>query len=158
MNWIFCDLDSTLIDTRELIIRGDPEPKIGTPEHQQWVETVTKSQELLEAKPIRAVLHLINCAIQSDEIVFLTNRNEKLRAVTEQWLQRYVISPKDSKGYWLKMKPNGLVSTAGKFKEAVIQGIIKTSESVLVIDDDPDGSLEEACLSNSWTLLKTVNF
>ena len=63
MNYIFIDLDCTLIDTRDLVISGGPEPAPGTPEHLAWQAHVTQPDVLRAASPVEPILSLVTALL-----------------------------------------------------------------------------------------------
>jgi hypothetical protein len=156
MNWIFVDLDCTLIDTKDLVISGGPEPAMGTPERTAWEVHVTQPEILMTAKAVATVLDLVQRIKANSNIGlrFLTNRREKLRNITAEWLQL-----KHLPTNCLLMRPDHCMTRAGVFKEQAIKDLLFTiHDTVLCIDDDPDGTMEIACRKNGWTLLKTVTY
>lgn len=154
-HWVFCDLDLTLVDTRELVLSGGPEPITpGTPEHNAWVAKVTEPEKLVAAQPVSSVMSLLRLFEDQWEtsVMFLTNRREALREVTQRWLQRHGFPQT------LLMRPDGHLARSGPFKASVIAGIVRQGELVTVIDDDPDGTVEEECRKRGWTHLKPTTF
>jgi hypothetical protein len=156
MHWIFVDLDCTLIDTKDLVISGGPEPACGTPERAAWESHVTRPEILSQARAVPTVLDLIQRLRGTVNIGFrfLTNRRERLRTLTTAWLV-----DKHLPGNCLIMRPEDCALRAGEFKEQAIKDLLLTThDTVLCIDDDPDGSMEYACRKNGWTLLKTRTY
>lgn len=150
MNWVFCDLDCTLIDTREMVITGGPEPVPGTPAHDLWLETVTQPAVLAAAKPVESILNFLY-AFKGD-VVFLTNRRTRLSDLTLDWLKQHNLYT------MLIMRPENELSRAGEFKEKVIKQYLSKGDTCLVIDDDQDGSMEAACRRNQWSHLKLTTY
>jgi hypothetical protein len=153
---VFCDLDMTLIDTKELITSAGPEPlPYGSAEHQAWVETVTDAQKTSEAKPIEAVKDLVLSLIPFPRtvVIFLTSRRMKDGPLIQNWLLNQGFG-----GYSLVMRLPDDFRSSGEYKidcALKIQAHYENSKS-LFIDDDPDGSLETECKKYGITLLKTV--
>lgn len=154
MNWIFCDLDATLVDTKALLDANGPEPVPGTKEHERWVDAVTNPEILSTAPVVRTIGNLIGLVAYPHDnytrLVFVTNRRESCRRVTELWLHKI--------GFYqrLCMRPEGELCSAGDFKGSVISATVSPGDTVLVLDDDPDGSIERVCRQNGWTHLKVV--
>jgi len=151
--WVFVDLDCTLIDTKDLVISGGPEPTPGTPEHDAWVNYVTNPAIVAKAPPVISVLSLVRRLEKTGQVFYLTNRRRKMWDITREWLLSHRL------GGTLLMRPDDETSRAGEFKEKMIKVLAaQHSDTVLMIDDDPDGSVEEACRRNKWTFLKMVTY
>lgn len=152
MNWVFCDLDATLVDTRDLLEAGGPEPVVGTKEHEAWVTFMTNPEALSQAAPIHPILNFIKHLDTGfhTRIVFVTNRRERGRKVTEEWLHK--------EGFYqrLCMRPEGELCNAGDFKASIILSLVNPGDTVLILDDDPDNSIERVCRENGWTHLKVT--
>jgi len=149
-NWVFVDLDCTLIDTKEMVISGGPEPEPGTPEHDNWMATVTKPEVLQSANPVKSVLMLMYNL--RSPVVFITNRRRNLEAITVSWLRRHNLNSV------LVMRPDNELSRAGDFKAKYINKLVSEGDTVIVIDDDPDGSIERVCKTHGWTHLKVTTY
>jgi hypothetical protein len=155
MNWIIIDLDMTLVDTKRLIEAAGPEPTPpGTDNHNAWVYRVTDTESLKQATAVETVWNFVNLmsGFENIRIVFVTNRREKGREVTQQWLYKHSLH------HPLYMRPDELLWSAGEFKESVITGLIHPKDTVTVVDDDPDGSIEVACKRNRWTHFKVTTY
>jgi hypothetical protein len=153
MNWIIVDLDCTLIDTKELVASGGPEPTPGTPAHEAWIAHVTNPEILKSAAPVMPIFNLVHAlehAVLGTKVIFITNRRESMRELTKRWLHSRELF------YPLFMRHEGDLRPAGEFKGNVIKHLIDERDSVLVIDDDPDGSIQRVCLINGWTHLKVT--
>lgn len=152
---IVVDLDLTLADTRAIVQSGGPEPTPGTPEHEQWVKHVT-NPEVLNSAPLvpwtSNILDNLEYAHGRDAIVFITNRRESMRPLTQQWLTSHGFRSK------LFMRPEGDLRPAGDFKASVIRSLVTKDTSVLVLDDDPDFSIARVCKENGWTHFKLTNY
>lgn len=153
------DLDKTLIDTREVIDSGGPEPVPGTQDHEDWVRKVTDATVLTTAKHVPALYDLTTIMnyIYPQSVVFITNRRESMRQLTVNWLDTYGIGHIP-----LYMRPEGNLLSAGDFKSNVIKGIVENTQPVkyeiTVFDDDTDGSIERVCRENGWTHLKVTTY
>lgn len=149
MNLIVLDLDMTLIDTRELVESGGKEPIPGTPEHEAWVKHVTNPKLLAAAPAVTEVLRY--CYSQpTANLVFITSRRESTRLITQTWLDNHLLNNR------LYMRQDGDLRSSGEFKAEVIQSL--TNGPVLVIDDDPDSSVEAACRKHGWTHFKPTTY
>lgn len=150
------DLDCTLIDTKDLVISGGPEPEPGTAEHEAWVNHVTSPEILAAAKPVPSVMSLVKSLLYDDsqKVVFLTNRRQRMLRLTQDWLYKH-INP-GIYDYQLIMRPDDCLTRAGAFKAQEIEKLIYKGEEVLIVDDDQDGSLEVECKKHNWTLLKVM--
>jgi hypothetical protein len=159
MNYIFIDLDCTLIDTRDLVISGGPEPEPGSAEHEAWVAKITEPSVLKAAPPVEAVLALLRTLMYSYDddlsVHFLTNRRERMRTLTDHWLHKNL----DGLEYSLLMRPNDCMTRAGQFKAELVNKIAQPKDTVIIIDDDPDGSIESEWKKRSgWVHLKITTF
>lgn len=154
-HWVFVDLDLTLCDTLELVKSGGPEPKDPrSAEHGAWVHKVTDPAVLAAAPPVHGVLNFVRVLEEQwrTSVVFLTNRREELREVTQTWLRKYDLPQ------LLMMRPTGHLEPSGKFKASVIAGMVRMGEFVTIVDDDPDGSVEIECRQRGWTHLKPTTY
>lgn len=155
MNWIIVDLDCTLCDTKALVQSGGPEPTPGTIEHADWVKLVTHPETLLKAPAVKTILNLVRQLEHSmldTMVVFLTNRRTCLEEVTKLWLAKYNLPNP------LFMRPQDEHSRSGAFKGSVIKRLISAGDSVLIIDDDDDRSIEAVCREMGWTHLKITTY
>lgn len=158
MNWLFFDLDATLVDTKALLDAGGPEPIVGTPEHSAWLTYVTNPSVLRDAGHVTTVLYLIKeletslMSAFATQIRFITNRRESMRDLTSAWLYKRGLY------HTLLMRPEDEISRAGDFKASVIKKLALTGDTVTIIDDDPDGSIERVCKENKWTHLKVTSY
>jgi hypothetical protein len=155
MNWVFVDLDMTLVDIRESLQKAGPEPEVGSGKRSAWLDVVLDPEMLKNAPAVPAVLNLVHRLLWNEKttkVVFLTNRKESRISPTYSWLvDRNLIGT-------LRMRPDDCKLHHGDFKESVIRQHERFGDTVLVIDDDQNGSMERACNKNGWTLLKVVTF
>jgi len=153
MQWIVVDLDCTVVDVKHIADACGDEPTPGTEAHDIWRNALTAHELLKNAPPIPEVVELIKCLPMADlRVVFITNREEKHRQVSQDWMIRHGLY------HSLFMRPNGHPTRTGEFKESLIKQLIRSTDSVLVIDDDPDGSIERVCKANKWAHLKVTTY
>lgn len=143
------DLDMTLIDTKAVILAAGDEPAVNTPEHEVWRAKATEVGALQDANAVAGILWLVrslNC-----QIIFVTNRREDLRSLTEHWLQSFSLG-----SIPLLMRGNDDVRCSGDYKESVIKVAAQMlkEKDICVVDDDANGSVQAACLRNGWVFLK----
>jgi len=83
--------------------------------------------------------------------VYITNREEKHRQATEDWL-----SENGFPSFEVMMREDGSYSEAADYKGTIIHNLRQVFgfKEVVVIDDDGDGNLEKLCLSKGYTFLK----
>lgn len=88
---------------------------------------------------------------------FLTSRAEAYRSVTTRNAEKLLggnILPR-----FILMRPENDKRTYARYKEASILKMLINSETendVIVIDDDPDKTLQKVCKKRGWTLLKCL--
>jgi hypothetical protein len=92
--------------------------------------------------------------LDTNEVVYLTGREEKHRKITEDWLERYKFHGKE-----LVMRPDDNYQETHEFKEDAIDDMIVNfrPDAVVVIDDDQSGELEKVCKRRGWTFLKACS-
>lgn len=151
--WVFVDLDMTLVDTKPLILSAGPEPKVyGSDEHYEWIHKVTAPEELAKAPAVPATKSLVTELIRAGvaNVVFLTSRRIDSEDVTREWLtgQGFGQIP-------LIMRDKNDLRSSGELKTAWATKLADDTDTVLFIDDDPDGSLAKSCLAHpGFTIYK----
>ncbi len=151
MNYIFCDLDCTIVDT--IAAAHSVGFGAGRTFDEAWEILALQPDRLVAACAVYPVLHMVrNLSTIDDKVVLLTNRRQSLEAPTRRWMERYDLR------FALHMRPDGVTLRSGEFKAAVIKTLTWPSDSVTMIDDDPDGSVQVECNKNGWTLLKVVTY
>ena len=156
---IIFDLDMTLVNTREVIEAAGPEPlPIGSNANLEWVEQVTNPHILASAGLIKSMEELLwafenSYSSQDKNIVYITGRREDKRQLTQKWLEENFLDVHD-----LYMRPNESLLDAGAFKASIILQLIQKKDTVIVVDDDPDGSVERECRRYGWTHLKVTTY
>lgn len=134
MNWVFIDIDQTISDT--VVDSHGSEDR--------WFQAFS------DAKPIQAVVKLVHNL--KSPVVFLTNRRERFKDVTENWLKSQNIHTA------CVLRPNDEPLTHGEFKAKWIKALLSPGDTVVVIDDDPNGSVEAACKEHGWVHLKVTTY
>lgn len=150
---LFCiDIDGTLADIRWRLEEAGPEPKERGPEYTAWLKKVQNHYSLGKDKPIPGMINMIRGLYQND-VIYVTGRSEEYREVTQKWLHNYGLYGT------LLMRPNKSNISNGKLKQRIIRKYLKEApvarhHSIVVVDDDCHGDIEEACRKNNWTFLK----
>ena len=121
------DLDGTVADARHrLHLIADPG---GGATHEQWVhffDAAADDPPLPDG--VRTAQHLA----ESNDVVWLTARPERIRALTEQWLTDHHLPAGR-----LLMKPADDKRPARTFKIDEMRRLAIDHEITLVVDDDP---------------------
>ncbi len=150
---LVCDVDGSIADiNRRLAIAGEKPAERDRTRMQEWLDNLQNPTDLLADAPIEPVCNLVRIlAVRPDiQLVYVTGRNELLRDVTIQWLQknRMPAAP-------LYMRGRTDWSPASVYKEKVMEKLEKLyALPCLVIDDDPDSSCSEMYQRRGYTHLK----
>lgn len=147
---IYLDIDGTIADAKKRFKKAGAEPKGRGKRWDLWLRKVQNKKLLASDEPVAAMVEFAN-AICADTI-YLTGRSEVYREVTEMWLEEngFPICA-------LLMRPRGNRQKNGRLKEDLIKKnllLYSCKEEVIVIDDDQNGDIEQACHRNGWTMLK----
>lgn len=149
--YVFCDLDQTLVDNRDVYLKHGPEPEYGSSGFDRWLSNVTKTETLLGHPVLAPVFELLKQHLNRPDtyVCYLTGRRESLRDVTQQWLKNNNLPDLD-----LHMRPNANRNDAGIFKTYFIKSFIPSKSAVVVFDDDPSGILTANALFENWVMVK----
>jgi FMN phosphatase YigB (HAD superfamily) len=150
---VILDIDGTLADIRPRMQRAGMQPgRVDRRAFQDWLDRLQSDEMLAADEPIPGMQELAIIINQFNHLAYVTGRDEKYRSVTEAWLDKHgfpsaLVHMRPSISKWL---------APGDYKEAVIKKLAKPGEHVIVIDDDPEGTVEKVCRKNGWVLLKVI--
>lgn len=153
MTLICVDIDGNLADIRWRIREAGPEPKHRGLLYNKWLNQVQSHKKMAQDPKIPGMKILIRALFQANcYVVYITGRSEDYRTVTAKWLKdnKFPLVP-------LFMRPMSNHESSGPLKEKIIKRIIKKQpdiKHVVVMDDDYNEDIEEACKRNKWTFLK----
>lgn len=154
---IVVDIDDTLADASGRRLHAGPPPPVKQKKaYTAWLDALqptTGPMSMLEDNVVPGMKDLVLAlsALPRSTTVYITSREEKYRAITQDWLSQYGFPP-----HQLLMRPAGSWEKASDLKEKEIVEIASTKwdDRVIVIDDDPSGELEACCARRGWILLK----
>jgi hypothetical protein len=149
------DIDGTIADFGRRLKEAGPEPsRQDKAAYEKWVNLINRGME--DDTPVEGMQSLARGIIflDTNEVVYLTGREEKHRKITEDWLERYKFHGKE-----LVMRPDDNYQETHEFKEDAIDDMIVNfrPDAVVVIDDDQSGELEKVCKRRGWTFLKACS-
>lgn len=151
MSLFVVDIDGTIANGRRRFIFAGDEPNRETEPgaYEQWKLRVNSGIE--HDEPVPGMLDLVK-AVQ-DRAVYMTARGSSLRAPTREWLRKHGFPD-----LLCIMRAEEDVRPSAKFKEWAIQKLMTSDhESIVVVDDDERGELEEVCKRRGWTFLRAVS-
>lgn len=153
---VVCDIDGTIADISQRIAVAGKQPKSWVKHlfpwrFQRWLDLLQSNNALIHDTSIPGMRELL-CSLAKDyDLVYLTGRSSKYKAVTRAWL--------DMKGFppgHLIMRHIDSLESAAKLKERHMKRIACGHDTVLIFDDDGDGTCEEMYKRNKWTHLKAM--
>ena len=151
---LFMDIDGTIADASRRFKAAGKEPRKRGPAYTKWLRRVQSRDALLEDPPSEALRRLcFQLQGPAANFAYLTGRSAIYRDVTSAWLlnNSFPEAP-------LLMRPARSRSNPGDVKERLIKEHIKYwgFTSVIVVDDDPTGHIQEMCKRNGYTFLKAT--
>jgi phosphatidate phosphatase APP1 len=148
------DIDGTIANASRRFAKAGAEPsRHDRAVYDAWVRAVQDERSLLEDEPVPGMIGFVRALISEyyNKVVYVTSREEKWRDVTMTWLSNneFPVLP-------LVMRDNDDYSEGADYKETSIKFLknLYDCNTVVVVDDDEKGTIEEKCHSNSWTFLK----
>ena len=127
------DIDGTVADARHRLhlIAGDAD-------HEHWVRFFDAA---VDDPPLPEGVSKARQLAETHDIVWLTARPERIRAMTERWLAQHELPPGR-----LLMLPDGDKTLARRYKLDTIRRLAAERVVAVVVDDDPRvvALLEEA--------------
>lgn len=153
---IFCDIDNTVADISERETKAGKCPsKKDKRAYQLWLDNLQDPKDIIKDKPIKEVIWALQKwnKIKNVRIIYLTSRSNKLRRVTQRWLDKYKC-PK-AKVY---MRSNNDYSSSAQYKGPVMQELIKKykGHQILILDDDGEGNCSKMYKRNGWCHWKVM--
>jgi len=149
---VVIDIDNTISDGTDRNTFAGPQPLLKDKEaYLSWVTAVNSNMQYDE--PVRGMGDFVRAlSYGGAHCVYLTNREEEHREVTEQWLY--------GNGFpqlKLFMRETGSYSESARYKGEVIHNLIEVFgfDSVVVLDDD--SSMGALCKKEGYTFLKAGN-
>lgn len=118
------DIDGTVADARHRL-----HLIAGTADHEQWVQFFDAA---VDDPPLAEGVAKARQLAETHDIVWLTARPERLRAMTERWLAEHGLPPGR-----LLMLPDGDKTLARRYKLDAIRRLAEEREVAVVVDDDP---------------------
>src|SRR5690349_18646236 len=127
------DIDGTVADARHRL-----HLIAGSADHEQWVRFFDAA---VDDPPLPEGVAKARQLAETHDIVWLTARPERLRAMTARWLAQHGLPAGQ-----LLMLPDGDKTLARRYKLDAIRKLAEEHEVAVVIDDDPRviALLEEA--------------
>lgn len=149
--FVFFDIDLVLADSRAIYKQYGTEPPIGTESFKLWLVNITKKENIVNLPLVEQSKVILETLLRdkTNQIEYLTARNESLRDYTIEWLKNNNL-PLLS----LNMRPIGNLQEYGEFKRDVIIRKCAPFSIIIIVDDDPNGSLEHICKEQGWLLIK----
>ena len=117
------DIDGVVADVRHRLHHIETSPK-------DWGAFFAHADE---DPPLAVGVERVRNLSQGHEIVFLTGRPERLRRVTEAWLERHGIG-----GHKVVMRRHGDFRPARVAKAEELRRLARGRSVTVVLDDDPD--------------------
>ncbi len=118
------DIDGTVADARHRL-----HLIAGPADHEHWVRFFDAA---VDDPPLAEGVARAKELAATHDIVWLTGRPERIRGLTETWLERHGLP--DGR---LLMLPNGEQKLARMFKLDTIRRLAAEHEIAVVVDDDP---------------------
>lgn len=148
------DIDGTLADWSKRLKAAGPEPKNRGPAYEAWLKLIQSDVSLAADEPVNTMRELCNSLADGKEtrLVYLTARSEDFYMITRSWLKVHLFPEAN-----ILMRPSWSKSKSGYLKNTLIKAYLATfdkEQSVMVIDDDPNGDVEKMCKRNGYTFLK----
>jgi hypothetical protein len=119
----FVDIDGVVADVRHRLHHVERAPK-------DWGAFFAGAAD---DPPLAVGVDRVRALLADHEVVFLTGRPERLRRVTQQWLDRHGLG-----GPRLVMRPRGDYRPARQTKAEEIRRLARGRSVALVLDDDPE--------------------
>lgn len=148
---VVVDIDGTISDATDRFRVAGPAPDmdVSLQAYLSWVDTVNSN--MVHDEPVAGMSSLLRSLYHSQaHVVYLTNREEKHREATEDWLicNGFPL-------YQLLMRETGSYSEAVQYKGTVIKNLkdVFGFTEVIVIDDDESGKIEQLCKKQGYTFL-----
>ena len=130
------DIDGTVADARHRLhligdgaASADKTDSDDRTEHEQWVRFFDAA---VDDPPLPEGVAKARQLAEVHDIVWLTGRPERLRAVTERWLAQHGLPTGR-----LLMLPDGDRTLTRRYKLDAIRRLAEEREVAVVIDDDP---------------------
>lgn len=147
------DIDGTLANGQRRFEEAGAEPsRDDRPAYLKWVSDVQNEKSLAADEVVSGMVEFVLAtSVLGTDSIYLTSREEQWRPVTARWLI--------AKGFPtlpLILRPSNNWADGAEFKEIAIKTYLATNrcDSVVVVDDDEKGTIEEMCKRNEWTFLK----
>lgn len=161
MTFFFIDIDGTIADaSKRYAEAGRPPSKEDKEAFRAWLKKVQNHESLLLDKPVPGMrvmlqaLQYFSYAADDCQLFYLTAREEEFRTTTRSWLfmNGFPLAP-------LLMRGIDDWRSSGELKEAEIKNALSnfSNAEVVVIDDDPEGDIEEMCDKNGYTFKKALS-
>jgi hypothetical protein len=152
---VFMDIDRTIADAKKRFKKAGPEPKSRGKKWGKWLRAIQNKKTLLKDEPVPGMALLCWAIHNANNLVYLTGRSEIYRSVTERWLHENGFPV----GALVLMRPKQNRDMNGALKQRIIEKHLlrlryTCTESVIVIDDDQNGDIEDMCHRNGYTFLK----
>jgi predicted secreted acid phosphatase len=148
---IVIDIDATISDATARYSQAGPQPNLTDVDaYLSWVESVNNRMGYDD--PVSGMKDFVRALIQGgSHIVYATNREEKHREITENWLYDHGFPIRDVA---VLMREYHSYTSAIDYKGTVIKNLIDVHgfSDVIVIDDDP--AMEVLCAKKGYTLLQ----
>lgn len=160
MTLFVVDIDGTIAHAGRRFERAGAEPsREDKAIYDSWVSQVQDANSLLEDEAVTGMDALCWALSRFSKgplasFCYLTSREERWRDITEIWLKKRGFP--DAASTPLYMRKNGDYTEGKDYKEREITTLKQAygANSVLVIDDDEHGQIEEVCKRNNWGFLK----
>lgn len=151
---IICDIDLTIADARHRFEKAGKMPsKKSRKVYQRWLDRLQTDESLFADPVIEATKKLLRSMSRESEIVYLTGRDGKFRAVTKDWL-----NVNEFPDGVLLMRAGDDYRSARDFKEQQVKNIkgYYHGSIILALDDDKDGDCSAMYLKHGITHLKVI--
>lgn len=146
---VVIDIDNTISDGTDRNTFAGPQPSLKDKEaYLSWVTAVNSNMQYDE--PVKGMRDFVRAlAIGGAHCVYLTNREEEHRGVTENWL-----CDNGFPEFKVLMRETGSYTESAQYKGEVIHNLIEVFgfEAVVVLDDD--NSMKALCEKKGYTFLK----
>jgi predicted secreted acid phosphatase len=149
---VVVDIDGTISDGTDRFRYAGPQPSLQDKEaYLSWVEAVNNNMASDCAVP--GMLSILR-ALARDYVhcVYLTNREERHREATEDWLY-----DQGFPRFELLMREDDTYSEAVAYKGVVIANLSQVFDfqDIIVIDDDP--KMKDLCDNKGYTFLQAMS-
>ena len=158
MTLFVIDIDNTISDWTERLQRAGLEPsREPFEEYQKWLNRLQSAESVVCDPAVRGMSDLVWSLVNASElnkntetrVIYLTARNENLRAATEKWLQMKYFPKLD-----LFMRTEVDIRSNHEHKRSILKSFYV--DNIIVIDDDPNGKMAEVCKAEGWVMLKAL--